>query len=183
MKKTLVVVSVMIITLVVALGIAGYAVAQTGRQWSGGMMGGSNYSRGMMNGSGYAGSMMNGYGMSDMMGAYGSYGPMHQYMVDALADALGISPEELQARVEAGEAMWDIARAEGLTNEEITTVMQSAHELAIEQAVADGVITQEQAEWMNDHMLQMHGGGAGFGSCHGTGSDQPGSPGNNAPNS
>lgn len=183
MKKTLVVVSVMIITLVVALGIAGYAVAQTGRQWLGGMMGGSNYSGGMMDGSGYAGSMMNGYGMGGMMGGYGTYGLMHQFMVNALAENLGLQPEELQSRIDAGESMWDIASAEGLTDEEITTVMQSAHEFAIEQAVADGVITQEQAEWMNDHMLQMHSGGAGFGSCHGTGSNQPGSPWNDAPNS
>ena len=172
MKKTLFVLAA-VLTLAAALGAAGfaYAQAQTPPQRYGGMMGG----------------MMNGYGQNSGPGQYsspgyghmggfggmmnGSYGPMHAYMVDALADALDLTPEALQERIEAGESMWEIAAAEGLTNEEIVDLLQTTHNLAIEQAVADGVITPEQAEWMNSHMQQMFTGG-----CHGTGTQAPDGP-------
>jgi hypothetical protein len=36
--------------------------------------------------------------------------------------------------------------------------MFSAHETVLENAVSDGWLTQEQADWMNEHMNQMWDG-------------------------
>jgi len=170
LKKTIFVLAA-VLTLVLALGAAGYAYAQTltPPQPYGGMMSGNEYGHmnGMMNGQPGNGGMMGGPvdgHLSGMMN--GTYGPMHEYMVNTLAEALGLTPEELQSRIDAGETMWDVALAQGLSEEEISILMQSAHNLAIEKAVADGVITQEQADWMNNHMQQMHGDGAIAGGCH-----------------
>ncbi|MBN2503399.1 MAG: hypothetical protein JXB38_21665 [Anaerolineales bacterium] len=78
-----------------------------------------------------------------------------------LADALGISVEDLQAAKEAAHAaVLEQALADGtITQEQIDMMnarnvvapyfqeaMQTAYQSAIEQALADGVITQEQAD-------------------------------------
>lgn len=101
----------------------------------------------------------------------GEYGPLHTYMFDAMAQAFGLTAEELQARHDAGETMWDIAQAQGLTEEQFAEAMLQARTAALEQAVADGAITQEQADWMLSRMNQMHANGFGPGSngCTGAG--------------
>jgi hypothetical protein len=160
MKSKLIVTAV-VLTILAALGVAGFAFAQQGNPAgpsSGyGMMGGGY---GMMGG---RGGMMG--GGAGMMG--GNYGPMHTYMVSAFAEELGLTAEEVQSRIETGETMWEIALSQGLTEEQIASLMTNAHSKALEQAVAAGVLTQEQADWMYEHMSQMHTNGFGPGSCHG----------------
>lgn len=90
-----------------------------------------------------------------MMGWGGNFGPMHETMLNTLADALDLTPEELEARHDAGETFWEIAEAEGLSAEEIQELMFSAHDVALEDAVANGWLTEEQAEWMDSHMQQQ----------------------------
>lgn len=160
MKKIWILVAVAVVALA-ALGAASLAYAQTQnppevpanppapRNW-GGMMG-------------------RGPGMGGMMGGpgmMGGHGPMHEYMLSAFAEALGISVEELQAEFEAGETMWTIAEAQGLSEDEFAEVMRAAHDQAIEQALADGAITEEQAAFMREHHLSMIEGGMGQGSGH-----------------
>lgn len=112
--------------------------------------------------------MMGGqYGGYGMMGA-GNYGPMHQYMVDALAEALKLTPEEVQSRIDAGETPWQIAQSQGLSQDQIQQLMLDAHDKALDQAVQAGLLTQAQADWMDQHMESMWSGdGTGFGGCHG----------------
>jgi len=52
-----------------------------------------------------------------------------------------------------------------LNAEETQELMSSAHEDALTEAVADGWLTAEQAEWMDEHMNGMWGGpnAAGYG--------------------
>jgi len=116
--------------------------------------------------------MMGGYGM---MGSDG-YGPMHDSMVTALADAVNLTPDEVQSRLDNGETPWQIAQSQGLTEEQAQQVVLDAHDKALDQAVESGLLTQEQADWMDSHMESMwSGSGAGYGGCHGaygTGSSQ-----------
>jgi hypothetical protein len=168
MKKILLVVGIVSIT-VLAFGAVGYAYAQNqtppGLEYphGSGMMGDLD---------GYEHGMMGGYGHG-MMGLNGEYGPMHGSMVAALAEALAISSDEIEARHDAGETMWEIAESEGLSAEEIQKVMSSTHDNALEDAVANGLMNEEQAEWMDDHMDQMWSGdyqdGAFGGHCGGGG--------------
>jgi len=122
-------------------------------------------------GNGFSNGMMGGYGSA--MGSRGSYGEMrsgegdgllHDYMVAGFAAAFEMSVDELQARLDAGETMYDVATSLGWTHEQFTTTMQTVRTEAINQAVADGVITQAQAEWMLAHMTQMRENGYGPGS-------------------
>ena len=150
MKKILIFGAVLGVVLL-ALGVAGYVYAQSqtptpanpGYGYGRGMMGG--YGRGMMGG-GYG--MMGGWGQ-------GNYGPMHDYMIPALAEKLGLTAEELQARIDGGETPYQVAQAKGLSDEEIRNLFQAAHAEALDAAVAAGAITQEQADWMSQHMQQM----------------------------
>lgn len=119
--------------------------------------GGYPYGPDMMDGYGMMG---DGYGMmgSGRMGWYGEQGPMHELMIDTLAQKLNLSPQEIETRHDAGESIWEIAQAEGLSDEEIQDLMFSVHDTVLESAVSEGWLTQEQADWMNEHMNQMWDG-------------------------
>jgi len=113
-----------------------------------GMMGGF---RGGMMGGGFRGGMMQNGG-----------GWMFQYrdqMHAAIAEALGISEADLEAKLADGQTMWQIAEEQGMSVEDLQETMQEAHNNALEQAVEDGVLTREQADWMQSHMAS--GGGYG----------------------
>jgi len=134
-----------------------------GRQgYSGGMMG-----RGMMgygsNSQGYTGCPM---ADGDENGTLGC-GPMHDYMINAIAQALGITPQELETRLQAGDTPWVIAQEKGLTTEQFQEKVTAALTTAFNQAVSDGVLTQAQAEFMRQHMDAMlaNGFGPGSGGC------------------
>ncbi len=166
MKKIWILVAVVAISLV-ALGAAGLAYAQTQTPpentanppvplYGPGMMG-----RGARMGGGMGpGMMMGGWGQT------GEYGPMHEYMLAAFAETLGISAEELQAELDAGETMWTIVAAQGISEEDFAQLMLDTHAQAIELALADGAITQEQADLMLEHSRYMAENGMGFGNGH-----------------
>ncbi|MBN1373248.1 MAG: hypothetical protein JW987_15030, partial [Anaerolineaceae bacterium] len=75
--------------------------------------------------------------------------PMSDYMHAALADKLGLTVAELEAKEAEGVTAWQIAEAQGLTVEEFRAMMLEARTTALAQMVADGTITQEQADWMS----------------------------------
>lgn len=158
MKKILIGLAVFSIV-ALTFGAVNFAYAQGGTNpWGGfhnpGMMGGNygdhNYD---MMGSGFGPGMMS-----------AEEGPMHDAMITAFADALGLTPAELEARHDAGETLWQIAEAQGLSESEVQTLMFTARDGALAQAVVDGQFTQEQADWMLSHMDE---GNFGSGSCHG----------------
>ena len=97
-------------------------------------------------------------------------GPMHEYMQKAMAEAIGLSESAFEARHDAGETFYQIALAEGFTAEEIPALMQAARTNALDAAVKDGVISQEQANWMGSRGFGRGGmmggyGGYGNGNC------------------
>jgi hypothetical protein len=164
--KKLVLVGLIVVVAVLALGTAGYAYAQSQQLNSG------TYGPGMMGGGwgGPGGRGMHGGGFG-MMGYFDEdgdgYGPMHNYMLQGFAEAFGLTVEELQAKLDAGETMYSIAEAQGMTLEEFRTLMIDVRTEVFAQMVADGVITQAQADWMLARMAQMwqNGYGPGSGSC------------------
>jgi uncharacterized protein YidB (DUF937 family) len=81
-------------------------------------------------------------------------GVLHDAMIAVFAENLGISVDDLNARLTNGETMAQIATASGLTAEEFQAVMVAARSQAVDQAVTDGTLTQEQADWM-----KQRGGG------------------------
>ena len=91
------------------------------------------------------------------------------FAVRAFAEALDMKLEDLETALDQGKTMLQIAWEKGLTYEEFQKVMTEARQNAITQMVKDGVITQDQADWMLDHMQQGWGRRGGFGGCHGMG--------------
>jgi hypothetical protein len=153
MKKF--VLSIVIVAVVaIALGTAGFVYAQsptsqTPSPWAG--MGGRG---GMMNGQGNRGGMMNQNAAGDQDGL------LHDEMMTVYAEKLGISVEDLNARLANGETMAQIASSKGLTAEQFRTLMTDARSQAIDQAVQDGTLTQEQADWMKQRGAGMGGAGS-----------------------
>jgi len=149
MSKTWKIITIVAIV-AVAIGIAGVvgvAYAQTAaRQAS--FAGGYGVRRGAAMGTRLAGND-------------GAYGPLHDDMIAALAQGLGMSTEDLQARLAKGETVASIAQEKGLTLDQFRTLWQEARQKAINAAVAAGTITQQQA----DRMLQQTGRIGPNGNC------------------
>ena len=74
-----------------------------------------------------------------------------------LADALGMSVVDLEAAIANGETLETLALAQGVALADLQALMDTVHATAAEQAVADGLVTQEQLDWMQSH----RGGQAG----------------------
>jgi hypothetical protein len=173
-------------------------IGRVNRGWQGegygpGMMGGqgygygpgNGYGPGMMGGQGYGYGPGNGYGPG-MMGGQG-YGPgpgmmgqgvagfMHQYMISAFAEAVGLTPDVVQTRLVNGETMVQIATAQGITQDALPDLIARVRTSALDKAVADGVITRAQADLMLEHIDEYMG--PGFGPGFGSGGCPMGDPG------
>jgi hypothetical protein len=86
-------------------------------------------------------------------------------MEDALA-SLGISADELEAAKTAGTNPRALLEELGLTAEDVTTAVSAAHDSAIAQAVADGIITQAQADQIGENAQFGRGGPGHHGRGH-----------------
>jgi hypothetical protein len=67
-------------------------------------------------------------------------GPLHDLMIAAAADLLGLEPADLEARLEAGETMAQIALDLGFALDEFHADWLEARRTVFEQAVEDGLI-------------------------------------------
>ena len=90
---------------------------------------------------------------------------MHQ----AIADALGISVEELEAARAEGTSLMALAEEQGVEIEAVRAAMEAVREEAINQALAEGAISEEQAEWLLSRPAFGQGHGPLNGPCSGEG--------------
>ena len=65
----------------------------------------------------------------------------------AIADALGMSIEEFEAAVAEGETAFTLT--DDFTK--VQAAMDAVHEAAFQQAIDDGLVSQEQADWILSH--------------------------------
>ena len=87
---------------------------------------------------------------------------------DKVAEVLNLTPTQLFEQLHSGKTLTEIAEAQGV---ELATIQEAlnanriqAAKDAIEQAVEDGKITQEQADWMLEGIEKGYTfGGRGFG--------------------
>ncbi|MEW6404348.1 MAG: hypothetical protein AB1649_21320 [Chloroflexota bacterium] len=96
-----------------------------------------------------------------MMGA-GGRGWMHDYVEKALAEKLGITEEAVEEQLAAGKSMYQIALDNGIAEADVASFLTEVHTAAFDTAVADGVITREQADFMLQH---MQAAGFNYGTC------------------
>jgi hypothetical protein len=92
-----------------------------------------------------------------------------------LASALKLTPEELNAQLASGKTLAQVAEAQGVSQEQLSKSLEASVKAGLDKAVADKVLTREQADWMLGHMsgnwawmiTNMGAGGIGPGGCHG----------------
>jgi len=105
-----------------------------------------------------------GYGPGGMMGpgGRGGYGSMHDYVEQALAAKLGLTEAQVEEQLTAGKSMYQIALDKGTAEADVPALLTEVHKTAFAKAVAEGVLTQAQA----DAMLQrMSADGFNFANC------------------
>jgi hypothetical protein len=100
-----------------------------------------------------------------------SEGPLHDYIINAYADALGLTTEALEARLDNGETIYQVAFSRGVAADQIPAVLAEARLKALDKATAASVITSDQAAWMKTRGFGQGGYGysTGVGPCNGTG--------------
>jgi hypothetical protein len=94
-----------------------------------------------------------------------------QVGLEAAANALGMTTEELSAELWAGKTLADIAEEKGVDLVELQATVQAAVQAeretamreAINQAVENGTITQENADWLLEGLDKGFIPGFGFG--------------------
>jgi hypothetical protein len=100
----------------------------------------------------------NGYGGQGVRAGFG----ISETTQAALAEALGVSVEELQAAFEAASDPGDVPEALGISQEAFQAamqeVMQAAHGTANQWAAEDGPIAREQANWACEDGIGPRGG-------------------------
>ena len=105
-------------------------------------------------------------------------GTLHEYMEKAFAEKLGLPLATVEAEFDAGKTLYQIALDNGIAQEDIRAFMLEVRTDAINAALADGVITQAQADRMLKASARGMGAGRGFGKmlrgtgvgpCNGTG--------------
>jgi hypothetical protein len=117
----------------------------------------------------------------------GERGPGHggrglgENQLAAIAQALGMTTEEVSAALTDGTTLEDLATTAGVDIADVRAAIQAAHAVdmrtKIEAGVADGSISQDKADWLLEGLDKGYldgPGGFGFGGPRG---DKPGKPG------
>ena len=133
----------------------------------GGMMG-----RAWGNGQAYTGTMPFGRGaqgapLYDMMMLPGG---VHEQVWTAVAKELGLTYDRLQEEL-ATKTLTQLAQEKNVAIERLQNIYKAAHKTALDQLVAEGKLTREQADAMIQRMVatgwpMLDGQGRGFGPCH-----------------
>jgi hypothetical protein len=96
---------------------------------------------------------------------------LSDYMPAAIADVLGLSVEDVNARLASGETFYTIALSMGYTTDQLPALMTSVREKAIELAPSAGAISADQSSFLlgNQYGGNVRGNGAGTASMYNTG--------------
>ncbi len=105
-----------------------------------------------------------GYGYGMMGGGYGFMADYCDVIHAKVAGALGLSLDEFNAALAEGKTPYQLAQEKGVDFATVQAAMQAGMADALKQAVADGKLTQAQADAMLSRHAQMRAWGANGGS-------------------
>ena len=111
-----------------------------------------------------------GMGLQQVGGPYGNgqTGYLQDEMLEALAAKLGMTVTDLQARLDKGETLVQVAVSKGYTVEQYYTMWSEVRSQVVQQAVTDGTLPRSQTDWQGMGGNGI-GAGAGVGAGAGTG--------------
>jgi hypothetical protein len=99
--------------------------------------------------------------------------------LEAAAKVLGMTTDELTTALQSGKTLEQIAQDAGVDFSDVQDAVQAAHKeelrARIQQALTDGTITKENADWLLEGLDKGFigvPGAFGFGGPHGRGPDQ-----------
>jgi hypothetical protein len=96
---------------------------------------------------------LSGHGRSGPMGAnFEEVQAYREAIGGAFAEALGMSVKELEAAIAEGQTACEIIEAQGLDPAEVWETTADARQDLLQQAVADELLTQGQADWISQRM-------------------------------
>ncbi|MBN2047947.1 MAG: hypothetical protein JW750_08905 [Anaerolineaceae bacterium] len=82
------------------------------------------------------------------------WGQTESYL-DAIADEIGVDVDTLRGELNNGNSIFSYLRDAGYGDEEIETILEKAHDAVLDEAVAEGLISEEQAQLARERMEQM----------------------------
>lgn len=91
--------------------------------------------------------------------------PMHEAMVQAVADATGLSVNEIEERIIGGERLFRIALDAGVDEADYFDLVAEVRETFLSEALAEGWITEEHYQWMQER-FDSDEFRPGYGGCH-----------------
>lgn len=96
-----------------------------------------------------------------------------QTELEAAAKVLGMTTDELSTALQNGQTLEEIATAKGADIADVQKAIQAIHReemrAQIEQAVTDGMLTQDKADWLLEGLDKGYLDGPGFGFGFGRG--------------
>ena len=96
---------------------------------------------------------------------HGARGLCGQAGQEAAAKALGLTTDELSTQLWGGESLSSLADKAGVelqaVQDAVTAACQQANREAIEQAVTDGTLTRDHADWLLEGLEKGYWGGSG----------------------
>ncbi len=114
---------------------------------------------GMMNGYGYGPGGMMGRGGLGICGFIPS--ALRSYVISSFASAVGLSVDQVNTDLSNGQTLTQIANAQGFTGDKLTQLVTQVYQAALKQAVADKVITQAEADQIQQLVNNLSGTGFG----------------------
>jgi hypothetical protein len=101
-----------------------------------------------------------GFGFGGRDFAPGPFGPPEPGLglrgsLQKLADYLGLSTQELVQKLQAGQSLAQIAKAQGKTVDGLVSVIVDAAKARLDEAVADGRLTADEEKTMLDRLQNM----------------------------
>lgn len=133
------------------------SVSAAGRGNGYGAGNGARMHQGMMGG-GRMGGMMGGMrgGMNGgMMAMMPAMLEIHQNELAAVAELLGMTTEDLTTALQNGTDVLDLAAEKNVDAAKITEAQVAARKAGLDELVAAGTLTQEQADLMLEHMAEV----------------------------
>jgi hypothetical protein len=96
-----------------------------------------------------------GHGTAGPLGLSSEEAQVHRgQMQAALAEALDMSVEELEATVAEGQTPCEIVEAQGLDASQVWEATQTARQEMLQRAVDDGLLSERQADWVGERMAE-----------------------------
>lgn len=108
---------------------------------------------------------------ADGRGPRGEHG-LDQAGLEAAAQALGMTTDELSAALKEGQTLEELAEAAGIDLQDVQDAIQAAHaeemRTRIEEAVTDGTMSRDKADWLLEGLDKgyLNGPDFGFGPGH-----------------